>query len=146
MAQQPTEPKFRRLKLSNAKIAELFVAVPGALEALGELGWVKEVDAVDGDVMVLPAGKHMSMTEVRLINAAQERLAEVLKAKARSESAARSRSNDPAREALRAQIELDKRERAAKGPVTVGSMAVPKSDFGCVLSALAGKCALWRYD
>ena len=129
VAQQPTEPKFRKLKLSNPKIAELLVAVPGALEALGVLGWVKEVEEGE-DVLVLPPSKHMSMAEVRLINASQERLAEVLKAKARSESAARSRSSDPAREALRAQIELDKRERAANGPVTVGSVAVPKGEFG----------------
>lgn len=38
MCQQPAEAKFRKLKLSNARIAAL-VAEPGALEAFETLGW-----------------------------------------------------------------------------------------------------------
>lgn len=60
-------------------------------------------------VLVLPPAKHLTMAHVRQLDAAHERLTEALKAKARSDSAARSRSADPAREALRLQIEADKR-------------------------------------
>jgi hypothetical protein len=58
------------------------------------------------------------------------RLADALKAKARAEAAARSRPADPARAATLAQMEADKRERASRGPVTVGSVAVPKGALG----------------
>jgi thioredoxin len=128
VAQQPTEAKFRKLKLSNPKIDALFVSQPGAMEALALLGWVRET--VDGiECIVLPPATQLTMANVRTIAAAETAMAEAAKVKARIETAARSRSSDPEREAIRAQMEADKRERAARGPVTQGSVAVPRAEF-----------------
>ena len=104
--------------------------MPGAVDALLVLGWQKAQDEADGEVLVLPPATHCTMANVRTIDAAIERMAEAAKVKARSEAAARVRSNDPQREAIRAQMEADRRERAARGPVTVGSVAVAKGEFG----------------
>ena len=119
-----------KLKLSNEKIKALIADVPGAMDALLVLGWQKAADEADGEVLVLPPATHCTMANVRTIDAAIERMAEAAKVKARSEAAARARANDPQREAIRAQMEADRRERAARGPVTVGSVAVAKGDFG----------------
>ena len=100
------------------------------MDALLVLGWQKAQDEADGEVLTLPPATHCTMANVRTIDAAIERMAEAAKVKARSEAAARVRSNDPQREAIRAQMEADRRERAARGPVTVGSVAVAKGDFG----------------
>jgi thioredoxin len=128
VAQQPAEPKFRKLKLSNPKIAALIVAQPGAMEALQLLGWVRETEE-DVECLVLPPSTHLTMANVRTIAAAEDAMTEAAKVKARIETAARSRSSDPEREAIRAQMEADKRERAARGPVTQGSVAVPRAEF-----------------
>jgi len=131
VAQHPTEAKYRRLKLANEKIEALLVNVPGAVQTLLELGWQRETDPVDGDVLVLPPAKHMSMADVRRVEQGEARLVEALKVKARNEAAARSRPLDPERERLRLQMEADRRERAARGPVTQGSVAQPlPGDFG----------------
>lgn len=163
VAQQPNEPKFRKLKLSNEKsashsgsllrpllasslcslthhhapVTQLIVNVPGALEALLELGWTQGTDEEGGEVLSLPAATQMTMALVRTIDAAAERLADALKAKARAESAARSRPLDPERQKIMEQMEADRRERAARGPVTVGSTAVPRGEFGAKAGASA---------
>ncbi len=141
VAQQPTEAKFRKLKLSNEKITSLIVNVPGALDALLELGWQRAADEDGTEVLVLPAGKHMTMADVRNIDAAAERLADALKAKARADAAARSRPLDPEKERIRAQMEADRRERAARGPVTQGSVAVPRGEFGAKVGGAAASSA-----
>ena len=56
-AQAPTEAKFRKLKLSNPKIKELLVDVPGALESLVQFGWVKVFSA--------PAAAHSAAKDER---------------------------------------------------------------------------------
>lgn len=108
IAQAPTEPKFRKLKLTSAfarafflaappllfptaalraadeKIAAL-VGVPGAMDTLLSLGWVRDADEV-GDVLLLPPSVQLGMTNVRALDAAAERLADVLKARARCAS------------------------------------------------------------
>jgi thioredoxin 1 len=95
------------------------------------LGWQKGVDEADGgEVLLLPSATQMTMANVRTIDAAIERQAEAAKVKARSEAAARARATDPQREAIRAQMEADRRERAARGPITQGSVAVAKGEFG----------------
>ena len=79
------------------------------------LGWQKGVDEADGgEVLLLPSATQMTMANVRTIDAAIERQAEAAKVKARSEAAARARATDPQREAIRAQMEADRRERAAR--------------------------------
>eukprot|EP00959_Pyramimonas_sp_CCMP1952_P462947 9484092-Pyramimonas_sp.AAC.2 len=71
VAQNPREEKYRRLRLTNQKIADAILHTEGALETMLQLGWTQE--------------------------------------------------------RLRAQLEADKRERAARGPVTQGSRAVQRS-------------------
>ena len=77
---KPDDPKFRRLRLSNEKIHALLVAVPGCLEALGELGW--SADKTDSDFLE-HVGK-VSFDKVRTIeNAIDYRTKEDEKAKVR---------------------------------------------------------------
>ena len=131
MAQHPAEAKYRKLKLSNEKIHTLLVAVDGAVETLLEQGWQRVSDAEDGDCLVLPPAKHLSMADVRRVEQGAERLTEALKVKARSDARARVASADPEKERIRLQMEADRRERAARGPVTTGSVAQPlPGDFG----------------
>ena len=70
-AQAPAEEKFRKIRLTNAKIAEVITNVTGAVEAMVEMGWVKEDD---GEFLVLPAGTSVSMREVREIDDARRAL------------------------------------------------------------------------
>jgi hypothetical protein len=57
---QPKEEKYRRVKLTNAKIQQALVASAGAPEAMQGLGWVQE-----GEELVISSGKFMSMAQVR---------------------------------------------------------------------------------
>ncbi len=59
----PSDDKYRRLRLSNPKIAATIVDVPGALDALLAMGW--ERDANDADFLVCPKGVRVTMAEVR---------------------------------------------------------------------------------
>ncbi len=59
----PSDDKYRRLRLSNPKIAATLVDVPGALDALLAMGW--ERDAGDADFLVCPKGVRVTMAEVR---------------------------------------------------------------------------------
>ncbi|BDA40811.1 probable plant UBX domain-containing protein 2 at N-terminal half [Coccomyxa sp. Obi] len=136
VAVNPTEEKFKRIRLTNSKIKAALVDVPGAVEALLALGWARDEDE---EALVVPKGRYFSMAEVRLIDEARDRL------RKRERDAARTKpSRNPSNEAtaqIRAQMEADRRERAAKEPVTKGSvaqklgsgsamMATPK-DIGC---------------
>lgn len=68
VAQNPAEAKFRKIKLSNAKIVEAITSQPAAVEALRLMGWVVQRDADAGNagagspevedniVLVLPPG------------------------------------------------------------------------------------------
>ena len=53
-------PDRAQIRLTNEKIAAVITAVPGAKEALVEMGWTEE-----GEFLVLPAGKSVTMREVR---------------------------------------------------------------------------------
>lgn len=58
----PTEDKYRRIRLSNPKIKSLIMGRAG-LQTLRALGWVQ--DAEDEDMLVLPKNAQLSMAEVR---------------------------------------------------------------------------------
>jgi hypothetical protein len=65
-AVQPAEEKFRRLKLSNAKIRAQVAEAEGGLAAMGELGWQQgEGEEGEGPVLTLPKGG-ATMAQVRL--------------------------------------------------------------------------------
>lgn len=53
VVQAPLEEKFRKIRLANEKIAQIIGSVPVAVEALLEIGWVKQcVD--EEEVLILP--------------------------------------------------------------------------------------------
>lgn len=71
----PKEEKFRRIKLSNAKIQATIVNTPGALDLLLALGWVNEemqVEEGSESFLVIPSGKYMSMADYRMIETQKE--------------------------------------------------------------------------
>jgi len=78
-ATQPAEEKFRKIRLSNEKIKAAVKDVPGALDALFEMGW----QLGDEDSCVLPAGVKLTMHEhvAKIIDARQYYKKEVEKAK-----------------------------------------------------------------
>eukprot|EP00873_Tetraselmis_striata_P016911 jgi/Tetstr1/437175/TSEL_002747.t2 len=120
-AVQPREEKFRKVKLSNKKVAATVVEAPGAMDAMLKLGWARDSTPEDGDVLVLPAGKYLKMDQVRKVEEAKERLEKATKDAARLGK--KPSTNDLERERIRAQIEADKKERAVAEPVMQGSVA-----------------------
>lgn len=62
-AVSPREEKFRRIKLTNKRLAETLGANPAALEALQALGWV--TDAANPQELVVAEGLYFTMKEVR---------------------------------------------------------------------------------
>jgi hypothetical protein len=75
----PKDEKFRRVKLTNAKVKEAVVEAHGGVEALRELGFVDDAEAPAGEALVLPAGRYITMAEVRLVEAAKDRLKKELR-------------------------------------------------------------------
>lgn len=81
------------------------------------MGWVEE-----GEFLALPAGTQLTMAQVRDIEDRKDKL------KKENEKAFMQgifkKAEDPEKKKLREQMEADKKERAAKGPITQGSKAV----------------------
>ena len=113
-----------QVRLTNEKIAVVF-AVEGAKECMFEMGWVEE-----GDFLVLPAGVQLSFNkEVRDIEDAKAKLKKETE-QAMMRAACGKKTETPEMKRLREQLEADKRERAAQGPITKPSVAVPKGQGG----------------
>ena len=70
-AVSPREDKFRSIKLSNAKVRAAVVDAPGALDALKAFGWV---ESAAGDELGVAPGTFFTMKDVRVVDAAKERL------------------------------------------------------------------------
>jgi len=115
-----------QIRLSNEKIAAVLVAVEGAKTAMLTMGWVE-----DGEFLVLPAGAQLSMKEVRDIEDAKIKLKKE-EEQALMRAAMPKKKEDPEMKRLREQLEADKRERAARGPITQGSVAAPRGNGGIV--------------
>jgi hypothetical protein len=119
----PSDDKFRRIRLTNPKIAASITSVPGALNALAEMGWVAE-----GDELVLPANVRLvHEREVLGVLNAKDFYKKEAEKEARHRTAARKKL-DADREALLKQAELDRREKSAEGPVLHGSVAKKLGD------------------
>mmetsp|Transcript_18159 Transcript_18159/g.58715 ORF Transcript_18159/g.58715 Transcript_18159/m.58715 type:complete len:179 (-) Transcript_18159:140-676(-) len=119
VAQAPKEPKYRKIRLTNEKIKVLIVD-SGAVEAMELMGWTK--DPADADFLVLPEGVHHTMAQVRDVDGARDALKEEVRLEARKRAAAK-KPLDPERERLKQQMMADRAERASRGPVTQGSSA-----------------------
>ena len=68
---QPGEAKFRRIRLSNAKINAAVVQTPGALEMMREMGWTL-VEEGGEQWLTLPSASKVTMKEARWIQERQE--------------------------------------------------------------------------
>lgn len=98
----------------------------GGAGVLAQIGWVEETR--DGETaLVLPLKVQCTMQQVRAIDDAMAALVKRMEEDRRA--ASRKRAADPEKARLHAQLEADRRERAARGPVTQGSKA-NKLDFG----------------
>lgn len=118
VVRNPTDDKFRNIKLSNPKIAAAITNVPFAVDALLEMGWVHSADG-----LALPAEVNLNheVEVVALIDAKDHFKKEEEKERKRKVLA--RKELDPEREVLQAQMDADRREKAAEGPVTKGSVA-----------------------
>jgi len=123
VAQNPLEEKYRRIRLTNEKISAVLVAVDGAKESMLTMGWVEE-----GEFLILPAGVQLSMTQVRDIEDAKDKLRKEQE-KAMMQGVFKKKE-DPEVKRLREQMEADRRERVSQGPITQSSKPTPKGNGG----------------
>jgi len=122
VVRNPSDDKFRCIKLSNAKIAAAIKEVPNALDLMKEMGWVVEEPA-DGECLVLPASvRFVHEREVLAIIDAKDYYKSELEADRRRQVAAR-KAPDAQKEQLMKQMEADRKEKEAEGPITKGSKA-----------------------
>lgn len=110
-AVNPSEEKYRRIRLTNPKVKALIAEEKGAVQSLLALGW--ERDAEDSESLVIPKGRYFSMAEVRIVQDAEERLKKSLRDAKRAEGASKiPSSQEQAR--IRAQMEADRQQRSSK--------------------------------
>jgi len=119
----PGEEKFRKINLTNAKIKATITDVPNAVGLLQQMGWVQE-----GDALVLPAGTRLNHEThvIGIIDAQDYYKEQMKKEKERQTRAAKELDPDVAK--LRAQVEADRKEKAAEGPVTKSSVATKRGN------------------
>lgn len=129
IAVNPADPKFRKLRLSNAKLKEAVVDTPGALSSLMAMGW--QQDDAETESLIFPAGRQLTMAQVRLVEEAKDRLRKSQKEAARSKASSKVPTTSY-QEAVRARMEADRLERLSRGPVMEGSkaQALPTSNAG----------------
>jgi len=118
IAKNPAEPKYRKMRLSNPKVADGLVHVPGARQFLRAIGWA----LVEEEFLQLPieadAGKQVAavaaLAEAALKAQEARRVAE-LEARKReaAEKAAKAKAE---RDAIKAAMLKDRAEVAARGP------------------------------
>ena len=137
-AQNPSEKKYRKVKFeTNAKIKAAFesgkstTSNESAVQCFLTHGWVLEEGETNERVLKLPEAVQQTFQDVREVTERKETLQKELQAAFRRRVAARSKAAGAssggccsAKEALLKQLEADKLERAAKGPVTTGSKRV----------------------
>jgi hypothetical protein len=114
----PAEAKFRKINLTNEKIKNTITDVPNAVESLREMGWVQEEA-----FLVLPPTVRFdhSLHVVGIIDAQDYYKTALEKDRVSKMRAAKEVDSETAK--LREQLELDRKEKAAEGPVTKGSVA-----------------------
>lgn len=116
-----------QIRLGNARIKAAIVDAAGALEALRAMGWVESEEEETGEAVLL-LQKQLSMAVVRDVQeaGARARKAEAEAARAAARAASRPASSlgsSDSRESLRALLQADRLERAAREPVTAASKA-----------------------
>ena len=143
IAKAPAEEKYRKVRLSNSKIAEGLVFVPGARQFMRAIGW-KLVETeflqlpVEGDGAAQATAQEAAVaTLVRACAAAaeQRRLAELeARKKEAAEKAAKAKAE---REAMKAAMARDRAEVAARGPAQASiARKLPTESGGTMTSAV----------
>mmetsp|Transcript_87663 Transcript_87663/g.272654 ORF Transcript_87663/g.272654 Transcript_87663/m.272654 type:complete len:186 (+) Transcript_87663:83-640(+) len=130
VVRNPGEEKFRRIKLSNPKISAAITEVPFAVDALKEMGWVE-----DGDGLALPPTVRLvHEKDVVAIIDAKDFYKKEEENERRRQAAARKAPNAE-KDALMKQMEADRKEKDAEGPVTQASVAKELGDGPNIMRA-----------
>jgi len=130
VVRNPGEEKFRRVKLSGAKMAAAIAEAPAMLDVLTEMGWVSEEDCV----VLPPTVRLVHETHVvGLIDAKDYYKKEAENERRRQLRA--GKTGDTEKEQLMKQMEVDRKEKDAEGPVTHGSVAKKLGDGPNVMRA-----------
>jgi len=118
VVRNPGEAKFRKINLTNEKIKKVIADVPNAVELLEEMGWVQE-----GDSLELPANIRLAHEThvIGIIDAQDHYKTQAAKEYSRQVRAKKEVDDDMVK--LQQQIEADRKEKSAEGPVTKGSVA-----------------------
>lgn len=130
VVRNPTEEKFKKIKLSNPKIAAAITDVPFAVDVLKEMGWVEEDDGLS-----LPATVRLvHEKEVVAIIDAKDYFKKEEENERRRQAAARKALSSEKEELLK-KMEADRLEKQADGPVTQGSVAKKFGDGPNIMRA-----------
>jgi hypothetical protein len=130
VVRNPSEAKFRKINLTNEKIKKAITDVPNAVEVLKEMGWQQQED-----FMVLPETVRLAH-EVHVVGIIEAQDYYKTQAeKARVSQMRASKAVDADTEKLRQQIEADRKEKAAEGPVTKGSVPQKMGDGANIMRA-----------
>jgi hypothetical protein len=124
IVQNPSEPKFRNINMANGKIKKAIADMPNAIALMQEMGWVVGMEVDERKPLELPANVRLSHhPHVVEIIETQDHYKTRAKKEAVSQMRAAKASTDADTELLRKQIEADRAEKAAQGPVTQASVA-----------------------
>lgn len=130
VVRNPGDEKFRRVKLSNAKVASLLADAPEMMSVMQEMGWQQ-----DGECMVLPPHVRLAH-EVHVVGVIDAK--DHFKKEAENERRRQLRAgkaSDVDREELKIKMEQDRKEKEAEGPVTHGSVAKKLGDGPNIMRA-----------
>jgi len=130
VVRNPGEEKFRRINLSNPKISAAITDVPFAVDVMREMGWVRDADA-----LLLPPSVHLvhEMEVVGIIEAKDHYKKEEESERRRQMVARKGVSAE--KDAVLQQMEADRKEKEAEGPVVHGSVAKQLGDGPNIMRA-----------
>jgi hypothetical protein len=123
VVRNPGEEKYRTVKLTNKTIAAAVEQSPAMLNVMEEMGWVREEET-----LILPPSVRLAH-EVHVVGLIDAK--DYFKKEAENERRRQLREGketDPEKVALRKQMEIDRKEKEAEGPVTKGSVAKKLGD------------------
>mmetsp|Transcript_114359 Transcript_114359/g.214194 ORF Transcript_114359/g.214194 Transcript_114359/m.214194 type:complete len:187 (+) Transcript_114359:91-651(+) len=133
VVRNPGEEKFRKINLTNTKIKAAIADVPNGIELMQEMGWVPE-----GESLILPAGIRLAheVHVVGIIEAQDHYKSEAEKERVRQMRARKEVDGD--KDKLRQQLEADRKEKAAEGPVSKASVAQKRGEGNIVRASDLG--------
>mmetsp|Transcript_73832 Transcript_73832/g.193663 ORF Transcript_73832/g.193663 Transcript_73832/m.193663 type:complete len:185 (-) Transcript_73832:354-908(-) len=117
IVQNPTEEKFRKVKLANPKLAAIVAAAPTFVDTMQEMGWVQTSEGLE-----LPPSTRLNHADhvMPIIDATDHYKKAIEDAK---RSAMRAGKLSEEAQQLLQKAQADRVEKALDGPVTQGSKA-----------------------